>query len=73
MAHYVQARHWGDHQALSPLPDGGLRLEMDSGGRELVRWVLEWGDKARVIAPGWLREDVITELSGALSQYEGGA
>lgn len=73
VAHYVRIRRWGLDQVLVPRADGGVRLEMRSGGRELVRWVLEWGDKARVVEPGWLREAVVDELSNALSQYERGA
>lgn len=69
VAHYVHARRWGDAQQLTPLPDGGVRLEMDSGGPELTRWVLEWGDKARVVGPDWLREAVRAQLVGALAHY----
>ena len=36
-----------------------------AGGAELVRWVLEWGDKARVVGPPWLRDAVVAELRGA--------
>ena len=68
-APYVHARIWGDGQHLSPLPDGGVRLAMDSGGLELTRWVLEWGDAARVVSPDWLRQAVCQQLAAALAQY----
>lgn len=70
VAHYVRVRRWAAVQSLTTRPGGGLRLEMTSGGKELVRWVLEWGDKARVVSPAWLQAEVIAELSGALKQYE---
>ncbi|RME25627.1 MAG: WYL domain-containing protein [Deltaproteobacteria bacterium] len=70
VAHYVHAREWAPGQRLIDQPDGSVHLWMHSGGPELVRWVLEWGDKARVIEPDWLVAEVVAELQGALSQYD---
>lgn len=70
VAHYVAARRWGEDQVLRPTTGGGIRLEMDSGGPELVRWVLEWGDRARVVGPDWLREEVRAQLGRACALYD---
>ncbi len=70
VAHYIHARTWAEGQRLVDQPDGGVHLWMESGGMELIRWVLEWGDKARVIEPDWLVAAVVEELQGALSQYD---
>ena len=70
VAHYVAARRWGEDQVLRPTTGGGIRLEMDSGGPELVRWVLEWGDRARVVGPDGLREEVRAQLGRACALYD---
>jgi predicted DNA-binding transcriptional regulator YafY len=63
-------RTWHPSQSFHPLPDGRVELRMRASGRELVRWVLEWGPTCEVVQPAWLRDAVITELKGALALYE---
>ena len=66
---FVLARKWHPSQQISDLPDGGVRLRMQTGGRELVRWVLEWGCNCVVVEPPWLKEAVKEELKGAMELY----
>lgn len=68
-AHLVRARNWAPDQQLEETPSGDLILHFTATGVELVRWVLEWGDKATVLEPQWLRDQVIAELKGALGGY----
>lgn len=69
-ASLVRERSWHASQRIEPLPDGGVRLVMLTGGSELTRFVLEWGKLCRVVSPSWLREAVLEELRGALAAYE---
>ena len=71
-AGYVQERTWHESQALSPLPRGGVLLEMHVGGTaELRTWVLSFGEGAEVLEPPALRAEVEKELAGALARYRG--
>jgi predicted DNA-binding transcriptional regulator YafY len=72
VAPLVRERTWHPTQHLEPTPDGGVRLVMRTGGRELVRFALEWGRHCRVVAPDWLRRAVIGELRVALESYDAG-
>lgn len=67
---FVLARRWHASQEIVENADGSVRLRMHTGGRELVRWVLEWGETCTVREPAWLRDEVIRELRGALARYE---
>jgi predicted DNA-binding transcriptional regulator YafY len=69
-AEYVRARKVHGTQRLQSLPGGGLRLTMTVGDlNQVTSWVLEWGARARVVAPPELVQRVKSELQGALSGY----
>jgi|GEM_PF-2844338 len=70
VAHYVLARQWHATAHATTGADGWVDLRMDVGGDELVRFVLEWGETARVVEPAWLRDRVVRELRAALQHYE---
>jgi predicted DNA-binding transcriptional regulator YafY len=69
-AHLVRSRQWHPSQVITELPDGRVELRMATGGRELVRFALEWGPKAEVVHPPALREAVAAELRAALAPYD---
>lgn len=69
-ADLVHERIWHPSQRIEPLDDGRIRLIMRTGGRELIRFALEWGELARVVTPDWLRDEVQSALRQALAQYE---
>lgn len=68
-APFVRARSWHHTQQLADLPDGGVELRLHTGGQELVRFCLEWGQTCEVVEPEWLRAEVLDELEGAMSNY----
>ncbi len=69
-AEYVRMRKVHATQKLSGIAGGGIRLSMTVGSlNPVVSWVLEWGRRARVVAPSELVERVREELEGALSRY----
>lgn len=72
-AKLVRSRRWHSTQQLLELPDGRVELRMKTGGRELVRFCLEWGPKVEVVQPAWLRQAVMEELQQALQNYAGPA
>lgn len=73
-AEYARMRTVHPTQKLSPLPGGGVRLTMTVGSLlPVTSWVLEWGQRAKVVAPPELKERVKAELSAALAQYGSGS
>jgi predicted DNA-binding transcriptional regulator YafY len=57
-------------QKIAVAPDGRVRLSMSLPlTTELKRWVLAFGDLARVIEPAELAEDVASTLAAAASRY----
>ena len=73
-ATYVEERTWHPSQKLSPLPQGGLLLEMEAGGSaELRSWILSFGSGAEVFEPAELRAEVERELAASLARYRGTA
>lgn len=55
----VRERKWHSSQKIKELKDGGIELSLKLGNlHEVLRWVLSWGEHARVIAPEELRNNV---------------
>lgn len=69
-ATYVRTREFHPTQQLRDLPEGGVELRMRVSGRELPRFVLEWGPRVRVVEPAWLKQAVVEQLGQALALYE---
>ncbi len=65
----LRSRVWHPTQRIVVAEDGSVELHLRSHGRELVRFVLEWGAAVEVVQPQSLREAVVAELSGALARY----
>lgn len=70
VAELVTARRWHPTAATTTLPGGGVELRMHTGGPELLRWILEWGETCRVVAPRSLRDGVIRSLRASLAAYD---
>lgn len=66
---FIEPRRWTADQAVIPTADGGCDLQFCATGRELVSFVLQFGDKAEVLEPPWLRRAVADELRNAARQY----
>jgi proteasome accessory factor B len=57
-------------QKLASIANGGVRLSMTVGNLNAVTsWVLEWGERAKVVSPPELVERVKNELKNALKHY----
>ena len=69
-AEYARLRKVHPSQKLVNLPEGGLRLTMTVGSlNPVTSWVLEWGERIRVVEPPELVERVRDELTSALAHY----
>jgi predicted DNA-binding transcriptional regulator YafY len=69
VARFVQRRQWHPTQKIKRV-DGGIELTMEVEGTvELLSWVLGFGDKAEVIEPVSLREEIANELARAAQRY----
>ncbi len=72
-AEYVRMRKVHPSQKLAGIANGGVRLSMTVGNlNAITSWVLEWGERARVVEPPELVERVKTELRNALKHYSPG-
>lgn len=70
VAAYVRSRQWHASQALSDLPDGGIRLTLKvCADRSLESWILSFGSSARVVAPAGLAGDIAKQIDEARAQY----
>jgi predicted DNA-binding transcriptional regulator YafY len=69
VARFVRRRQWHPTQQIKRV-EGGIELVMEvSGTVELVSWVLGFGDKAEVLEPQSLREEVAAETQRAAARY----
>lgn len=74
VARFVRRRQWHPTQRLERVEGGGVELSMEVAGTvELLSWVLGFGDKAEVLEPESLRDEVAAELSRASARYAAGA
>lgn len=59
VAAYVRERKWHPTQSIEEQTDGGLILSLTVNHvLELKRWILSWGDMARVLEPQDLLQDI---------------
>jgi proteasome accessory factor B len=68
-ARVVAERQWHPSQKIIPLDKEGGAIEFQAtlaGLEEILRWVLSWGSKARVLSPPELQRLVTEELKQAL-------
>jgi predicted DNA-binding transcriptional regulator YafY len=70
IAEFIRERVWHESQRLSENPDGSLVFEARVAcSDEFKAWVMRWGGKAVVLAPGELRESIRSEASEMLAVY----
>jgi proteasome accessory factor B len=56
-ARLVAERTWHESQKIRPLRDGSIILQLELGGlEEIERWILSWGNHARVLEPAALAQ-----------------
>ena len=69
-APYVRERQWHPTQKLRDLRDGRVELTFRAGGTfEIIRWILGWGDAAKVIRPARLQQAVRATLRRGVALY----
>jgi predicted DNA-binding transcriptional regulator YafY len=69
VARFMPRRQWHPSQKIRNVT-GGIVLTMDvAGSVEVASWVLGFGDKATVLEPATLRDQVAAELRRAVAKY----
>ncbi|WPD18309.1 helix-turn-helix transcriptional regulator [Thermaerobacter composti] len=69
-ARYMRGRIWHPSQESRDEPDGSLVLSFRVlGTDEIMRWLLQFGASAQVLAPPSLREAIAAEAEAMLAQY----
>jgi proteasome accessory factor B len=67
-ARLIAERSWHESQRIQSKPDGSVILELDLAGlEEIERWVLSWGNHARVLAPPEL-VDVVRNSAASIAK-----
>lgn len=73
VAHAVRDRIWRPGQCVEEDREGGVVLSFQaSGERELVSWVLSYGDQAEVLEPASLRAEVAGRIEALSRLYRNG-
>ena len=69
-ARRVKNRIFSEHQIMEEQDDGSVILSMDTSGRDdVLRWVLSFGNDAKILSPPELRSELKSLLSEMLNQY----
>jgi predicted DNA-binding transcriptional regulator YafY len=70
VAHMVRDRIWHPTQSVESMPDGGVILSFEAGGRmEIVSWLLSYGEHVEVLAPSDLREEMGRKIKEMSARY----
>lgn len=76
VADYIRERCWHPSQSIEDRADGSALLTLTVNHLlELKRWILSWGDRAQVLAPLFLADDIrrtAQHMAGS-ADYESGA
>jgi predicted DNA-binding transcriptional regulator YafY len=69
----IRETRWHPSERIEPAPGGGLRWRATvSGTKEIVLWILSWGDDVEVLEPAALRTEVAATLARAAGRYAAG-
>jgi proteasome accessory factor B len=70
VAHAVRDRIWHPSQGIEPLPDGGVIISFEAGGRmEILSWLLSFGEHAELLAPADLRDEAAGKIADMANRY----
>ncbi|MBW1982779.1 MAG: transcriptional regulator [Deltaproteobacteria bacterium] len=70
VAGYIKEKIWHHTQKIKPQKDGSIIFTAEVAGTDEVRhWVLSYGNKAEVLEPQHLREEIASELIDSLDKY----
>ena len=69
-ARLVRERDWHPSQKIRELKNGEIELEMTLGAlEEIERWILSWGEHAKVRGPKILADNVKKQIQRTLKKY----
>ena len=67
---YIKERKWSEDQTIVNKRDGSLILEFScQSKRELIAWVLSFGDQAEIISPKELKAAFVDKLKAINTIY----
>ncbi len=70
VANKFRTTRYHESQQVTDLTDGTVEVYFEATGiREMVPWLMSWGQTVAVLEPDWLRLSVIEGLKEALSLY----
>jgi proteasome accessory factor B len=70
-AAYVEERTWSADQNFEHRPDGSLILTFQARSHlEVLSWVLGFGAQAEVLAPDWLRVEMLAAVKDLVGVYK---
>jgi len=70
LAGYIKEREWSPAHRLQFTTDGGVDLTLTTENVDaVVRWVLNWGPGAEIVAPPWVRRRVRDTLKRLAERY----
>ena len=68
----IESRRWHPTQKMSTADNGDLTLRMRLGpSKELIAWILRWGEFAEVLEPATLRTEVAATIKRMAKRYRG--
>ena len=71
IAGYIREKTWHASQKIDVQEDGSILFTARVAGTDEIKfWVLRWGDKARVLAPASLRNEIKAEAEAILKNYQ---
>jgi hypothetical protein len=71
VANKFRTTRFHESQEINELSDGGAEVRFEvTGVKEMIPWLISWGDTVEVLKPPWLRHSVAERLKQALSLYQ---
>nr|MBF0223100.1 WYL domain-containing protein [Desulfobulbaceae bacterium] len=69
-AAYVSERTWSPNQEITWLDHNRMQLTcMVSSEPEVIGWILSWGEKAKLLEPDWLVEELENKIKNMGNRY----
>jgi predicted DNA-binding transcriptional regulator YafY len=70
IAGYIKEKVWHRSQKIQKQKDGTIIFEAEVSGTDEVKfWLMSWGSKALVLEPDYLREEIRSECSLTIDNY----
>jgi predicted DNA-binding transcriptional regulator YafY len=67
----IEERQWHPSQKIKPLRNGGIEVSLTLGNlEEIERWIMSWGNHARVLAPTELKARIAKTAADLVNSYK---